>query len=307
MDPYEILGIAPGASLDEIKRAYRERARALHPDKNGSPESEEAFKVLNAAYRHLTGRAITTDFVVAPPPPRVEPESSVTEIITGLGNLVTKARQVVRGSKGDDLQVEISVPFDEAVLGSTRRLTLDGAPVVFPVPAGTRDGRRLKVAGRGQPSTKGGDPGDLLISVRVVPREGFHLEGDDVRCVVPITCFEAAAGAIVEIPTVSGPVHLQLPPGIQPGSQLTLPGRGVAPKGNQLVTIEVEVPTELSDDDRAALRATARTLSADAFPKTTRFRGVPPGHDDRVPGAAPSASPPREAPAAAPPDPGNAE
>jgi curved DNA-binding protein len=285
VDPYEILGIAPGASLDDIKRAYRERARALHPDKSGTPESEEAFKVLNAAYRHLTGRAITTDFVVAPPPPRTEPESSVTEIITGLGNLVTKARQAVRGSKGDDIQVEISVPFDEAVTGSTRRLTLDGAPVVFPVPPGTRDGRRLKVTGRGHASTKGGDPGDLLITVRVVPRPGFHLDGDDVHCAVPVSCFEAALGAIVEIPTVSGPVHLQLPAGVQPGSRLTLPGRGVAPKGNQLVTIEVEVPTELPDDARAALRAAARTLPANAFPTTTQFRGVPPGHDDRVPGA----------------------
>lgn len=127
------------------------------------------------------------------------------------------------------------------------------------IPAGVDDGQRIRLKGRGGPGRHGGPPGDLYVVVRVSPHRLFGRKGRDLTLTVPITFPEAALGADVTVPTLSGPpVTLRIPPGTRSGRTFRVKGRGVAtPKGtgDLLVTVEVVVPTKLSSAERKALEA----------------------------------------------------
>jgi molecular chaperone DnaJ len=129
------------------------------------------------------------------------------------------------------------------------------------VPAGVRDGQRIRLAGRGGPGRNGGPNGDLFVVVHVAPHPVFGRKGDDLTVTVPITFPEAALGAEVEVPTLDGPpVTIKVPPGTRSGRTFRVRGRGIAtPKkqGDLLATVEVAVPTKLSREERKAVEALA--------------------------------------------------
>jgi len=129
------------------------------------------------------------------------------------------------------------------------------------VPAGVRDGQRIRLAGRGGPGRNGGPNGDLFVVVRVAPHKVFGRAGDDLTLTVPITFPEAALGASISVPTLDGaPVTIKVPPGTKSGRTFRVRGKGLTtPKkqGDLLVTVEVAVPTKLSKDERKALEAYA--------------------------------------------------
>jgi molecular chaperone DnaJ len=125
------------------------------------------------------------------------------------------------------------------------------------IPAGVADGQRIRVKGRGGPGRHGGPHGDLFVECRVTPHPLFGRSRDNLTITVPITFAEAALGAEVPIPTLGGsPVTLRLKPGTQSGSRHRVRGKGIATArhtGDLIVTVDVAVPTSLSDDERAAI------------------------------------------------------
>ncbi|MCU1675605.1 MAG: dnaJ1 [Frankiales bacterium] len=145
------------------------------------------------------------------------------------------------------------------------------------VPAGVSDGQRIRLKGKGQPGSAGGQPGDLLVVVHVANDRLFGRNGDNLTLTVPITFTEAALGATVSVPTLGGPpVSLKVPPGTPSGRTFRVRGKGIRRKdgtlGDLLVTVEVAVPAHVSDEARAALEQFAAASPAD--PRAALFSGV---------------------------------
>jgi molecular chaperone DnaJ len=133
------------------------------------------------------------------------------------------------------------------------------------IPAGVADGKKIRLKGKGEPGERGGPAGDLLVLVHVAKHELFGRKGDNLTLTVPVTFPEAAIGATVKVPTLDGPpVTVKIPAGTASGRVLRVRGKGVAhrdgSKGDLLVTVEVTVPTALSDEAKAALEAYAAAV-----------------------------------------------
>lgn len=129
------------------------------------------------------------------------------------------------------------------------------------IPAGVQDGKKIRLAGRGDPGRNGGPPGDLFVTCRVPAHPVFRMDGNNLRMTAPVTFPEVALGADIEVPTVDGGrVKVRLPAGTRNGRTFRIKGRGVPAKkgtGDLLVTVEVAVPAKLSDDERTAVEALA--------------------------------------------------
>ena len=129
------------------------------------------------------------------------------------------------------------------------------------IPAGVKEGSRVRIAGRGEPGRNGGPDGDLYVRVQVEPHPLFGRDGDHLTLTVPITFAEAALGGEATVPTLDGsPVTIRIPAGTRSGRRFRVRGRGVATgrsNGDLLVTVEIDVPTELNDAERSAIEALA--------------------------------------------------
>jgi molecular chaperone DnaJ len=146
----------------------------------------------------------------------------------------------------------------------TRTETVD-----FRIKAGTRDGQRIRLQGKGNAGVNGGVAGDLFLIVRTGTHPVFHRVGDDIHLSVPVTVAEAALGAKVEVPTIDGRTQLKIPPGTQSGQKLRLRERGVesaqnpGQRGDQIVTVSVAVPHLQDERSREIMRELARLNPAD--------------------------------------------
>jgi len=175
--------------------------------------------------------------------------------------------------RGVDQQAELHLGFMEAVEGVTTTVNLTSdelgpngverrtRQVKVRIPAGVADGQTIRLPGKGGSGRNGGPPGDLIVRVHVTPHEMFGRDGRNLTITVPITFPEAALGANVKVPTLDGStVTLKVPPGTPSGKTFRVRGRGVATKrgtGDLLVTVDVVVPTELSDAERKAIEELA--------------------------------------------------
>ncbi|KGM14823.1 molecular chaperone DnaJ, partial [Actinotalea fermentans ATCC 43279 = JCM 9966 = DSM 3133] len=168
--------------------------------------------------------------------------------------------------RGHDVEASTTLPFRHAVDGSTVTLSVEGRRVTARIPAGVRDGQRIRLRGKGRPGENGGPAGDLVIAVHVEPHPVFSLDGRDLRITVPVTFAEAALGADVDVPTLDGgTVRVKVPAGTPSGRTLRVRGRGVKATGasaggeqadgDLLVTVQVAVPQRLSAKAREAVRA----------------------------------------------------
>lgn len=141
------------------------------------------------------------------------------------------------------------------------------------IPAGVKDGQTIRLSGRGAPGRNGGPAGDLLVQLKVMPHPRFGRKGDDLTVTVPVSFAEAALGGDIDVPTLDGgTVKLRIKPGTQPGSRHRVKGKGVTRTtskgpvtGNLIVTIDLVVPTELNEAQRAAVEAlaAATTVTSD--------------------------------------------
>ena len=148
--------------------------------------------------------------------------------------------------KGLDIAYEVTVGFEEAVTGSTRRLTLnDGRSVDIKIPLGIRDGQVIRLNGQGGPGIAGGDKGDALVEIRVAEHPIYKRDGNDIYMRVPISLDEAVLGCDIEVPTPHGRLTVRVPRGTSTGKSLRLKGKGVRKKGsegNMYMNLEVMLP-----------------------------------------------------------------
>jgi molecular chaperone DnaJ len=292
-DYYEVLGVPETATEKDIQRAYRKLARQLHPDANpDDPTAEARFKDVAAAYevighaekrqeydeiRRLGPMAGGPGGPAGPGGPgtggfRFE-AANLGDLDLGslFGDLLGGAsggHSRPRAVRGQDLEAELHLPFEDAVLGTTTQLSMRGTTTQVRIPAGVEDGQRIRLAGRGGPAPGGGQPGDLFIAVRVEPHRLFGRKGPNLTLAVPVTYPEAALGADIKVPTLDGPpVTLRIPAGTPSGRTLRVRGHG-APRrdggrGDLLVTVEVAVPRTLGDAERRAVEALAEATTGD--------------------------------------------
>ena len=267
-DYYLVLGVERNATEGEIKRAFRELARKHHPDA-GSTDAGEAFREINEAYAVLSDKQSRA---------RYDRWGHPDENASGFGAVVDAAQEMInevlrrrRGKqKGRDLRYTLEVTFEEAAFGTSKTIQVpsgDGGrhrDFTVVVPAGSADGMVKKFANEGEPGKSGG-AGDLHVIIRVAQHATFRREGSDVHSDHTIRFTQAALGAIIDLPTLDGLVKMRIPEGTQPGRIFRIRGRGIpqaagknAPRGDHLVHINIEVPTELSPRQRQLIEELAR-------------------------------------------------
>ena len=339
---YEVLGVSKNASQDELKKAYRKLVREVHPDRN--PGSEERFKEVQGAYDVLSdpekrkqydrfgsadgqpgpGGGTTFDFG----------DFDLGDIFGGLFNRGGGRQQPQRGQRGNDVEVEVRVSFEDALRGVQTTVpvqlelachTCHGtgaapgtAPIVCPkcngsgvvatsqglfalqqpcpqcrgmgsivqtpcptcqgagrerrtkrytvkIPAGVKDGTRIKLKGKGEAGYGGAAAGDLFVVTRVEPSKIYERRGDDLVVTVPVSFPTAALGGTVEAPTPGGAVSLKIPAGTEDGKLLRIKGRG-APRlkgdgqGDVLARVRIEVPKKMNKKQRELLEELGKTI-----------------------------------------------
>jgi len=278
-NPYNLLGVKPDASAEQIRGAYRRLARKLHPDLNpGDRAAEERFKRVSAAYdllgdpdkrarfddgeidasgaerpqrtrfyRDLAGQADTGPHAYASDAGFAD-LADADDLLAGLfGHAAARGGARRMRMRGGDLRGRLALDFLEAVNGTTKRLTLpDGSTLDVTVPPGTRDGQVLRLRGKGGAGIGGGPAGDLLVEAEVGPHRRFTRKGDDVHFELPVSLPEAVLGGRIEAPTPAGPVAVAVPRGSNTGTVLRLKGRGVprpdGSRGDAYATLRIVLP-----------------------------------------------------------------
>ena len=341
---YETLGVAKNASADEIKKAYRKLARQHHPDANpGDQEAEERFKEVQNAYDVLSDSEKRKQYDAygstnGRPGGGFNWNASegfdfgnlgdLGDILGGVfGSGMRGARAEPRGQRGNDVEVQVNLSFEDALRGVETKIpvalevachTCHGsgakpgtAPIICPqcggrgvvaesqgffslsqpcprcrgngtviedpcptcrgsgrerrtkrytvkIPAGVKDGTRIRLKGKGEAGWGGAPAGDLYVVTRVDPSKTFTRRGDDLVVDVPVSFADAALGTKASVPTPDGPVQVKVPAGSQDGKLLRVKGKG-APKlkssgrGDVLARLKIEVPKKLSKRERELL------------------------------------------------------
>jgi curved DNA-binding protein len=299
-DYYKILGVKRGASEEEIKKAYRKLARKYHPDVSKEANAKEKFQEVSEAYETLrdkekraaydslgSGFRQGQDF--RPPPDwfdrfggggHAEDLHGVDlgELFESMG-IFGRAQRRTGGFgrrsafPGENYEVPVRLTLEEAFRGTERTVQLDGRSFTARIPPGATDGQRLRLRGKGGPGMNGGPPGDLYLQIALVPHPLFRASGHDLEIDVPVTPWEAALGAEVEVPTLEGQVKMKVPPGSKSGQKLRLAGKGL-PKpgggaGDLYAVLGIAVPGTLTEREKK-LYEELRQVSR--FDPRARFR-----------------------------------
>ncbi len=360
-DYYEVLGVNRNASEDEIKGAFRKLARQFHPDVNKEPDAEEKFKEINEAYGVLSDsdkRARYDRFGkegLGNTGGYHDYSADFGDIFEelfgqfGFGGMGGRRGGRKSPRRGRDLQMEVSLKFEEAVFGVEKeiefsrdetcstcngsgaepgttptkcatcqgqgevrqvRQTLLGSMVQtatcpqcngrgeivsspcktcrggglehkkvkkkVQIPAGVDHGTQIRLAGEGGPGANGGPMGNLFIVLNVQPHKYFKRRENDILLNLDINIAQAALGADIKVPTLDGDDKLHIPAGTQPGKIFHMRGKGVphlrrSTRGDQLVIVNVEVPTKLNKDQRELMEKLAETLGTQVKPKEKGF------------------------------------
>ncbi|WP_433675320.1 DnaJ C-terminal domain-containing protein [Microbacterium gorillae] len=291
-DFYKTLGVSKDVSEADLKKTYRKLARKYHPDSNpGDSAAEAKFKEISEAYTVLSdktqreeydqiramgsgarfqapgggssaGGGFEDVFSMFNRGGRGQQQADFDDIFSmfnrGGGGFGGQAGFRPGPQKGADVTARTTLDFATAVKGDT--ITLqgeDGKPFKVKIPAGVQDGQKIRLRGRGRPSSSGGENGDIVVSVSVRKHPVFTRDGLNLRVTVPVTFTEAALGATIEVPTLGGdPVKLKVAAGTPSGRVLRVKGRGVESAkgtGDLLAEVQIVVPSHLDAAAKEAL------------------------------------------------------
>src|ERR687895_158457 len=256
-DPYRTLGVDRKASDEEIKKAYRKLARQYHPDRNaGDKAAEERFKEVQEAYSILSD------------PDKRKAYDSGGGIFGGAGGGLEAESQGLfsisqpcRQCGGTGTEIKDPCPTCQGS-GRTRQVKRYRVNI----PAGVRDGSRVRLAGKGEAGPRGGPAGDLYVITRVGESPVFARRGDNLEVEVPITIPEAIRGATIEVPTLNATKRIRVPPGTEHGTVQRLRGEGPPRlggrgRGDIHYRLEIEVPSNLSREQREAVDELAAVMN----------------------------------------------
>jgi DnaJ-class molecular chaperone len=300
-DYYETLEVDRKASEEEIKKAYRKLARKYHPDVNPNDTSaEDRFKEIQEAYEVLgdpekrpkydqLGANWKHGAEFTPPPgwqgggfgtefdlgdvfgaANGERRGGFSDFFESLFGHVTGARPDTRARSTrrrprQAAESELALPLEEMHRGTTRRLNLQVGgrqkTVDVRIPKGARDGGRIRIPNGGF------DGRDLVIELRQASGSRFRVEGDDTEIEVPLTPWEAALGATIEVPTIEGNETIKVPAGVGSGQRLRLKEKGLnirsGGRGDHFIRLRIVVPKELTPEEREHFEQLGRISTFD--------------------------------------------
>ena len=295
-DYYAALGLEREATDAQVRSAYRRLARKYHPDVSKEAGAEERFKEIAEAYQTLKDpeKRAAYDELGRPRPEQdfQPPPGWSQKFATGtsgqgfddidLSDLFAhfgRSRAQAAGAReirfpGQDYEVNVEVTLEQALHGATLNLSLDvpepdaqGIPRPVPrtyevrIPAGTAQGQRLRLAGKGGRGFNGGPDGDLYLNVAYRPHPLFRVDGADLHFDLQLAPWEAVLGATVKVPTLDGAVDLKVAPQTPAGRTLRLTGRGLPKRdrsrGDLYATARIVLPATVSDEERALYRQLA--------------------------------------------------
>src|SRR5215207_9044198 len=359
-DYYEVLGVARGASEDDVRKAYRKLAFQYHPDRNAEASAAERFKEVKEAYEvlsdgekrqlydrfgHAAGeRGFTNGFGGFAAGFGIE---DIFESFFG-SQAGTAGGRRTRVQRGADLRTDVTLTLEEAVFGVEKDITYpkhescarctgkgiepgkqpvrctrcngtgelrrthqsmfgqmvnvsmcdrcrgEGNIIQDPcvecrgqgvvriqrtlrvsIPAGIDDNSQIRLANEGEPGPKGGPSGNLFVLVHVQPHRYFHRQGNELLVELPINVAQAALGDELEIESLDGPVPIKVPAGTQNGRTIRVRGKGVPylrdqGRGDLLVRLKVAIPSELTAQQRELFKKLAETFDSKVTPQENK-------------------------------------
>jgi curved DNA-binding protein len=299
-DYYQILGVKKDASDGEIKKAYRKLAMKYHPDHTkGDKSAEEKFKKISEAYAVLSDAKKRKEYDTFGSE-GFHQRFSQEDIFRGFdfgdifkefgfggGNFSSGRAGGTRFSfgggqgfnfgggqqqaraRGTDLVYELSLTLREVATGTSKIITLQhqggSENLTVKIPPGMMTGKKLRLAGKGNPSPYGGQPGDLYIKSKLLNDPLFSAENHDLYLNREVKLSEAILGTTIEVPTIDDKqMSLKIPPGTKHGTKMRLPGHGLpAMKGNKkgdlFVRIQITIPKQLNQEQKKLVEDLAAT------------------------------------------------
>lgn len=287
-DYYHVLGVPRDASDDDIKKAFRQKAKQYHPDANPEDSGAEArFKEVNEAYEVLSDgdkRAAYNQFGANweqyqnfngqhPFASRGDvPFTDMSDIFETIFSGAGGRRGGGFHSRADfpragrDIEQDVHISLREAYEGAQRIVSKEGRDITVRIPPGAASGTKVRLAGEGQPGYNGGSSGHLYLVVQVAKDPNFERQDDDLHVDVKVDAVTAMLGGEVEVPTLARPLRTRIRAGTQSGQMLRLTGKGM-PKlreanefGDLYARVMITVPTQLDSEQRKRAEALRESL-----------------------------------------------
>lgn len=288
-DYYKTLGVDKKATEEEINKAYKKLARKYHPDLNqGDAKSEERFKEVNEAHEVLKDPEKRRMYDQLGPNWKDGQNfggqgfenmhfnfggggqsfggsgfSDFFETIFGSGGFSTSGFGGQQANfsgfsrqprKGSDVEATLELSLEDAFHGGKKHITIGHRSLEVNIPAGIKNGARIRLTGQGELSSSGGPAGDMYLRVKIAAHSHFKLDDADIMYDLALSPWEAVLGTKARIPTLSGDVELNVKPGTSSGTKMRLRGKGLGSgnsKGDQFVRISIVVPDKLTPEEKA--------------------------------------------------------
>ena len=273
-DYYKILELKTNkVTLDEIRNAYRLSVKKNHPDLNiGSKLAEEKIKDINEAYRVLSDSTKKKKYdrmwnsnIAKRNQEYQESKRSTGSVFSDFFNMFfgqIKDGEIVENVKapirGENVETEISISIEEGFYGKEKKIslrTVEGKMKTFTitVPAGIRNGEKIRLIGQGKEGKNGGKNGDLLIKVKIENGKIFRLQGYDLHTDLLITPSEAVLGTKVDVSSIDENSQIYIPKGTQSGEKITIPQKGYkvgnGTRGDLIAEVKIALPKNLSEEE----------------------------------------------------------